>query len=230
MKVEIWSDVVCPWCGIGQRRLERALEGFGGEVEVVHRSFQLDPGYSGAPRPVSDMLRDKYGAGEAQQRAMSERIEALAAAEGLAPYRAGQGLVGNTRLVHELLAMAEARGLGDAAWRAAYRAYFGQGRAVFSLEDVVGLAAEVGLDAEEAREALEDGRYREAVEGDLREARALGVTGVPFVVVDRKYGVSGAQSVEVFRQVLERAWGERAPQAVIGGEGDGTCGPEGCEV
>lgn len=212
MKIEIWSDVICPWCGIGLNRLERALEGFEhrDEVEVVHRSFQLDPRYSGEPRPVREMLSQKYGMGPAQLDAMVARVEAIAAADGLSPYQAGANRAGNTRLAHELLALASERGLEDAAWRRLYRAYFGEGRSVFEVESLVELGQELGLDPDEVRGALADGRYRGRVAADDEEARALGATGVPFVVVDRRYRIAGAQPLEVFRDVVERAWRERA--------------------
>ena len=206
MKIEIWSDVICPWCGLGQHRLDRALTELGrDDVEVVHRSFQLDPRAPERVRPVREMLAEKYGANDAQLRASQARIEAMAAADGLTPYHVADNVVGNTHLAHELLAMASERGLEDAAWKRIYKAYFAEQRSIFTLDDLVGLGAELGLDRDEVRSALTEGRYREKVDRDAREAQALGATGVPFVVIDRKYGIAGAQPLEVFRKVLEKA-------------------------
>lgn len=229
MKIEIWSDVICPFCGIGQHRLDAALADFEHreDVEVVHRSFQLDPSFPpGTTRPTGEMLRAKYGMSQAQLEANTGRIEAMAAADGLSPYKVGDNLVGNTRLAHELLALAAERGLEDAAWKRLYRAYFGEGRSIFDLESLVPLGVEVGLQEDEIREALTSGRYTDKVEADGREARALGATGVPFVVIDRRLGMSGAQPLEVFRGALAKAWSER-PQPVLV-EGEDVCGPDGC--
>lgn len=211
MKVEIWSDVICPWCGLGQHRLEAALAGLAhrDQVEVVHRSFQLDPAHPPGTRPVRAMLAAKYGMSDAQVQASTRQIEDMAAAEGLAPYRVLDNQVGNTRLAHELLAFAAERGHEDAAWKRLYRAYFGEGRSIFDVDALVALGEELGLDGPELRAALESGRHRDKVEEDGREARALGCRGVPFVVIDRRFGVSGAQPVEVFRSALQRAWDAR---------------------
>src|SRR5690606_28049777 len=198
MKIEIWSDVICPWCGLGQHPLEKALAGFEhrADVEVLHRSFQLDPSFPNRTEPVRSMLARKYRMNDAQLDATFRRVESLAAAEGLSPYVVGDNVVGNTRLAHELLAMASERGLEGAAWKRLYRAYFGERRSIFDLESVAALGAELGLDAADVRAALLEGRYRARVEADGREARALGASGVPFVVIDRKYAVAGAQPVE----------------------------------
>ena len=209
MKIEIWSDVICPWCGIGQHRLEAALADFPhrDEVEVVHKSFQLDPRFPpGTTVTSTEMLRTKYRLTDAQILANTSRIEALAAADGLKPYRVTGNLVGNTQKAHELLAFAAERGLEDAAWKGLYRAYFGEARSVFDVESLVVLAVELGLDVVEAREALTSGRYAAKVAADAKEAQTLGATGVPFVVIDRRFGISGAQPTETFRAALARAW------------------------
>src|SRR5690606_30069909 len=150
-----WSDVICPWCGLGQHRLELALAGFAEQVgprareqvDLVHRSFQLDPRYSGSPEPARRMLARKYGMNAAQLDAAFRRVESLAASDGLSPYIVGDNRVGNTRLAHELLAFASERGLEDAAWKHLYRVYFGEGRSIFELEGLVELGTELGLDA-----------------------------------------------------------------------------------
>lgn len=214
VRVDIWSDVVCPWCGLGQARLDKAIERFGRErVTVVHKSFQLDPAFPATSRPVREYLAAKYRLGEGELVGMFARIEGLAAREGIVPYRVGDNRIGNTRLAHELLAMAKDKGMEDRAWKRLYRAYFGEGRSIFEREALVALGVELGLDATEVEAALVDGRYRAAVEADVREARSLGVSGVPFVLVrpaggtdaGRRYGVAGAQEVATFTKVLETA-------------------------
>jgi predicted DsbA family dithiol-disulfide isomerase len=231
MKVEIWSDVVCPWCGLGKHRLGRALAQFPqrDEVEVVHRSFLLDPGAEPGVHPVRDHLARKYRLDDAQLDASFARIESLAAAEGLVPYHVGDNVTGNTRLAHELLALASERGVEEAAWKRIYRAYFGERRSIFDLESLVELGRDVGLDPDETRAALSDHRYRAKVDADDREARALGATGVPFVVIDRRYGVSGAQPTPTFLAVLEQAFREQPSPAPVATE-NAACGPDGCEL
>lgn len=204
MKVEIWSDVICPWCGLGQHRLNLAAADFTG-VEIIHRSFQLDPRAPAQPRPVRDMLRAKYRMTDAQLAEQFTRIEGLAAADGLSPYIVGDNQVGNTHLAHELLAMASQRGHEAAAWAHLYRAYFGEARSIFDLDALVTLGAELGLDADEVRAALTDRRYRDRVDRDGLEAQQLGATGVPFVVIDRRLAIAGAESTDTFRKALERA-------------------------
>ena len=208
MEIEIWSDIVCGWCYLGKRRLERALERFDGrdDVRVVHRAFELDP-----MRPVDEtesiqsVLRAKYGWTPSQVDAAGAQIRRLAAEEGLEYRATAGGVIGNTRRAHELVRAAVAAGRGDAMLERLYRAYFTEGGSVFDVGSLVALAVEVGLDEADVRAALDDGRYTAAVEADNREARALGARGVPFFVIDRLFGVSGAQPVEVFVDVLTRA-------------------------
>jgi predicted DsbA family dithiol-disulfide isomerase len=212
MHIDIWSDVVCPWCYLGKRRIERALEDFEhrGEVSIAHRSFQLDPS---KPRHVTtsrrQMLMAKYHLAEDQVRAMDEKMERTAAADGLT-YRLGEeGLTGNTFDAHRVLHLAKARGRENDVLDRLYRAYFSEQRSLFDTNSLVTLADEAGLDADEARRVLEGDAYAQEVAADLSEARMLGISGVPFFVIDERYGVSGAQPVAVFRQALAHAWANR---------------------
>ena len=208
MDIEIWSDIVCGWCYLGKRRLERALERFDGrdQVRLVHRSFELDPMRpAGKTESIYSVLRAKYGWTPDQVDAAGVQIQALAAEEGLVYQRTSDGVIGNTHLAHEVMHAAVASGHGDAMLERLYRAYFTEGRSVFDVDSLVALAVEVGLDASDLRAALDQGRYNAAVETDNREARALGARGVPFFVIDRRFGVSGAQPVEVFVDALTRA-------------------------
>ncbi|MDH6227569.1 DsbA family oxidoreductase [Streptomyces sp. MJP52] len=233
MRVEIWSDIACPWCYVGKARFEKALAGFAhrDEVEVVHRSFELDPGRAkGDVEPVLGLLAAKYGMSEEQARAGEANLAAQAAGEGL-PYRAEGRDHGGTFDLHRLLHLAKERGRQGELLDLFYRANFAEERSVFADADeyLVELAVRAGLAEDEVRAVLGDpAAFADEVRADEREAAELGVGGVPFFVIDRRYGVSGAQPAELFSQALAQAWGERSPLTVLS-DGD-ACGPEGCEV
>jgi len=207
MRVDIWSDIVCPWCYLGKRRFERALAAFEdrAEVEVVHRSFQLDPTRpKGQTQKRREMLMSKYHLTAAQVQTMDVRMEETAAADGL-EYHLGDGVTGNTFDAHRLLHLAGARDQQDATLERFYRAYFTEGRSLFDDDSLRALAVESGLDAVDVAGVLAGDTYAEAVATDIREAQALGANGVPFFVFDNRFGVSGAQATDVFAQVLARA-------------------------
>ncbi|MCW2807189.1 MAG: DsbA family oxidoreductase [Marmoricola sp.] len=241
MRIDIWSDVVCPWCYIGKRRLETALgrTGHGDDIEVVYRSFQLDPAAPRVPeQTVAESLGAKYGGGPEAGQQMVERVEAVAAEEGLL-FRLGEAKRVNTIDAHRLLHLALAQ--GGPALQATLKeellaAYFLRAENVADHDLLRRTAEKAGLDTDRVEQALGSDEYADAVEADIREAAGLGATGVPFFVIDRKYGVSGAQPVEAFVQVLERAWSEAhpplqhlGPQHV--GQQDGeVCGPDGCAI
>ncbi len=229
MRIEIWSDVVCPWCYIGKRRLEAALADFAhaDDVEIVWRSFQLDPSAPDTPvETVAEHLGRKYGGGADVGRQMIDRVEAVAAEEGMI-WRHHESLRVGTMDAHRLLhAAGDLRG---ELKEALLRAYFVEAQNVADHETLSRIAAEVGVDEVAVKEVLTTDRYADDVEADIRQAAAFGATGVPFFVIDRKYGVSGAQPVETFRQVLDRAWADSHPALeVIGGED--ACGPDGCAI
>lgn len=234
MQIEIWSDVVCPWCYIGTRRLQTALADFphADEVEVVYRSFQLDPGAPTEPtETVAESLGRKYGGGPAAGQQMIDRVEAVAAEEGLV-FRLGQaqrvGTVDAHRLLH--LALDESPATQRALKEELLAAYFTRAANVADHEVLRSAAASVGLDAARVEQVLAGDAYADAVETDIRQAAAYGASGVPFFVVDGSYGVSGAQPAETFRQVLDRAWADSHPTLQpVGGDGE-VCGPDGCPV
>jgi predicted DsbA family dithiol-disulfide isomerase len=203
VKIEVWSDIVCPWCYIGKRRLETALGNVEAAVEVEWKSFQLDPGFPrGKAVPVYDALAEKFGGGREQVREMTGRVAALAAAEGL-EYDFEHGVMVNTFDAHRLAHHAKSQGLGPEMHERLMRAQLVEGATVNDVDTLVRLAEEVGVEG--ARPVVTSDRYTDEVEADIREARLLGATGVPFFVLDRKYGVSGAQPVEVFEQALRTA-------------------------
>ena len=219
MKVEIWSDVVCPWCYIGKRRFESALSTFAHRdgVEVIYRSFELDPtAQVDSGKSVTERLAQKYGVSEEQAAAMNARVTGIAAGEGL-EYHLEKARHANTVKAHRLIHLAASKGLQDAVLERVMTAYFSAGENIGETETLVRLAAEAGLDADEARAALEGDAYTDAVRADERRAQMLGINGVPFFVIDERYGVSGAQPTELFLQVLEETWAENHPLLKVTG-------------
>jgi predicted DsbA family dithiol-disulfide isomerase len=234
MRIEIWSDVVCPWCYIGKRRMETALAAFqqahpDAEVDVHWRSFELDPSAPNVPtQTVAEHLGAKYGGGAAGGQQMIDRVEAVAAEEGLV-YRLGKAQRANTVDAHRLLHLAQDEGRQGELKEALLAAYFVEARNVADHDELTRIAAAVGLDEVRVKEVLTTTEYADAVEADVRQAVAYGATGVPFFVVDQKYGVAGAQPADVLGQVLERAWTESRPALDVVG-GDDSCGPDGCAI
>lgn len=205
MQVEIWADIVCPWCYIGKARFDKALAGFEHRdaVEVVHRSFELDPGRAAADVvPVSRMLAEKFGPQAAE---MDAGVAKLAAEEGL-EYRLDR-VVGNTFDVHRLLHFAGEHGLRDELTGAVFHANFAEARSLFTADDLVDVAVKAGLDGDEARAVLADpAKFADEVRADERLAREIGISGVPFFLLGRTHAVSGAQPVELLASGLRQAW------------------------
>ena len=235
MQVEIWSDVVCPWCYIGKRRFEAALANFKqrDQVEVVWKSFELDPhAPSTSEDTLNQMLARKYGMSEEKAAAANQRVSTLAAQEGL-DYHLDQAHPGNTFDAHRLIHFAASRGLQGEMKERLMHAYFSEGQPIGDRETLVQLGAEVGLDAEEARAVLAGNEYSDEVNADKREASLLGISGVPFFVIDEKYGISGAQPTELFQQALEQAWSESHPLIQVrasSAEDTGSCDGESCAL
>jgi predicted DsbA family dithiol-disulfide isomerase len=201
VKIEVWSDIVCPWCYIGKRRLESALADFDHDVEVEWRSFQLDPTFPrGEAIPVYEGLAKKFGGGNVRE--MTERVTELAAVEGL-HYDYDHAVMVNTFDAHRVTHHAKSQGLGGEMHERLMRAQLIEGETVNDVDTLVRLAEDIGVEG--TREVATSDKYTAEVEADIREARLLGATGVPFFVLDRKYGVSGAQPVEVFASALRQA-------------------------
>ncbi|MCC6644615.1 MAG: DsbA family oxidoreductase [Polyangiaceae bacterium] len=204
MRIELWADLVCPYCRLGERRLEQAIarSPSPGAVEVTPHAFELDPSLPlGSEQTQLEMLTAKYGMTEAAVVTMQRRIEATAAAEGLTLRLVG-GRTGSTRLAHQLLAHARERGRAAALRERLYRAQFEEQRSIFSADALLPLADEIGLDVDEAAAALSSGAHEEEVRRDQARARQLGVTGVPFFLLDGARVIGGAQAPAVFDAAL----------------------------
>ena len=233
MKVEIWSDIVCPFCYIGKRRFEHALEKFphADHVEVVWRSFELTPDYQPVTgRNVYESLAEKKGIPLVQAKQMSDHMANMAREVGL-EYDFDHAVPTNTFLGHQLIHLAAKHGKQGAAKERLMAAYYLQGQNLNDINTLATLATEIGLDAGEVRAALTAGTYAEAVRHDEYQAQQINVRGVPFFVFEDKYAVSGAQPTELFAEVLEKVWDESQPAKtapVMLADGP-ACGPDGCE-
>ena len=233
MNVEIWSDVVCPWCYIGKRRFEAALAAFEhrDEVEVRWRSFELDPS---APRhregDYATRLSGKYGVTVDQAEQIIQRMEQTGAGEGL-ELRFDRAQPGNTFDAHRLLHLAADRGVQAQLKERLLAATFTEGQPIGEPDVLVALAAEAGLDAGEAGNVLDGDAYASDVRADEYRATRLGITAVPFFVVDGRYGVSGAQAPEVILSALEQGWRDGHEAALVTTKGQGPgCDADACEL
>ena len=209
IKVDIWSDVQCPWCYIGKRKFEAGAKLFDGEVEVEYHSFELSPDtpveYEGTP---VQYLSERKGMPVAQVEEMLERVTGIAKAVGL-DYDYDHVHQTNTVISHELLHFAKSKGRQLEMKERLLKAYFIDGEHVGRIPDLVAIAVELGYDADEVTEALESHRFLADVKADVALAQEYGIQGVPFFVIDGKYGVSGAQEAEAFANVLAQVKSER---------------------
>lgn len=223
MKIEIWSDVICPFCYIGKAELETALKEWGGEADITHRAFRLSPGQAVVPTDL--MLQKKYGMNAQQVTTSQAQVTARAAQAGLEFHLDGT-LAGDTTDAHRLIALAQGHGKQAEAVDRLYRAYFTDGRNIFDRAVLHEIGAELGLAKGNIDAAFTSSDIDMSIALDQRQAQAYGVRGVPFVVVDGKYAVSGAQPVAAFLQTLQAADAEAKKTPVI--EGD-ACGIDGCD-
>jgi predicted DsbA family dithiol-disulfide isomerase len=231
MNVEIWSDVLCPFCYIGKREFERALERFPNkdQVTVTWRSFELDP--NAPARSELDtygMLAKKYGRTREQAKDMVRNVVDRAASVGL-QYDMDRAVIANSFDAHRLIQLAKTKGLGDQAEERLFRAYFMEGAHIGDHAVLRRLGEEIGLDGAEVERMLMDGSFAEQVRQDERTAQQLGIRGVPFFVLDSKYAVSGAQSAEHFLGALQQAWSERPAPVVLAGDGPSCTPGEDCD-
>jgi predicted DsbA family dithiol-disulfide isomerase len=212
MRVDIWSDIVCPWCYVGKARFEKALSGFAhhDEVEVVYHSFELDPGYPADKRGETNlqMLARKFGMSADQARQADGQVAGLARAEGLGFVAVRP--IGNTFDLHRVIHLGLGNGVQRELLAAVNKAYFAQARQVFDHEVIIDVAAGAGLDPAAVREVLDGDAWADEARQDEAQAHELGIGGVPFFVLDMRLGVSGAQPAELFARALDQAWEGRS--------------------
>ncbi|MCC8410102.1 DsbA family oxidoreductase [Mucilaginibacter sp. UR6-1] len=224
MRVDIWSDIVCPFCYIGKRRFENALEGFDDKVEIVWHSYQLDPEAKYEEGQTLDQyLSKRKGLPLEKASEMNAYVTAQAAELGL-NYNLDTAKIANTLDAHRLLHLAAKYGKQNEVKETLLAAYFTEGKNISDAETLVNTGQKHGLDADEVRRALNEDAYKQDVEEDIYHARQIGVQGVPFFVFNNKYAVSGAQPTELFKQVLDKVKSEEKPQ-VLNADGD-FCGPD----
>ncbi|MFA7745678.1 DsbA family oxidoreductase [Salinicoccus roseus] len=231
MEIEIWSDIGCPFCYIGKRNFEAGLERFESkdEVNVVHKSFRLDPAASTEPdQNMAELLAKKYGKSLEEARQMNRQVSRAAEAAGL-EFNMDAVVPSNTMDAHRLIKMAEAEGKDGEALDHLYYAYFTEGRNVARAEVILEIAQTIGMDTTAVEEMLGSNDYKETVISEQNEATRLGAQGVPFFVINRKYGVSGAQPPEAFLEAIEKAHEEEKPLVDLGGDDGASCGRDGCE-
>ncbi|MEK3734734.1 MULTISPECIES: DsbA family oxidoreductase [Paenibacillus] len=233
MQVEIWSDYGCPFCYIGKRRFEQALEQFPhrDQVQVVYRSFELDPNANYKPGlTLDELLSGKYGMSIEQAKAANENVTRQAASVGL-EYRMDQAVPANSFDAHRLAHYASQHGVMKEMTERLFKAYFTEGQNLQDRAVLADLAAEVGLSRDEAAAVLDSEAFSTEVRADEEAAAKLGVRGVPFFVLGGRYAVSGAQPLEVFTDALQRAYAESNPLVIVNEDGDGgVCTDETCEV
>ena len=234
MKIEIWSDVMCPFCYIGKRNFEMALADFPDKdkIEVEWKSFQLDPTVPEvATESQEDYLVKRKGMSREQVKGMLANVTEMARQAGL-EYHLDKSVMVNSQKAHQLIQFAKTKGLGDEVEEVLFRAFFTDGKNVADLETLKELGKEAGLDEKELESAFTDDQFKYKMNQDIQEARSIGVTGVPFFVFDRKYGVSGAQPSEAFLDTLRKSfteWRKENPEIKLKmSEGqrcrtDGTC-------
>lgn len=210
MKIEIWSDVMCPFCYIGKRHFETALKQFGDteSIEVIWKSFQLDASIPDvAEETYEDYLVKRKGMSRDQVKAMLQNVTNSAKQVGL-DYDFDKSIMVNSHKAHQLIQFAKTKNLGDQAEERLFYAFFTEGKSIADNDVLIQLGKEIGLDEQELQVALTDKKYVQLVQDDIKEARELGVNGVPFFVFDRKYAVSGAQPAQAFLETLKKSFEE----------------------
>ena len=232
MKVEIWSDVMCPFCYIGKRKFESALEQFPqkDKIEIEWKSFQLNPDMKTEPgKSINEYLAEIKGWEPAYAEEVNNHVTKIASEVGL-EYNMDKAVVANSFDAHRFVQYAKTQGKGDDAEEQLFKAYFTDGKNTADHQTLIELGAGIGLDVEELKSVLESNRFSDNVRKDIYEAQQVGARGVPFFVMDRKYAVSGAQQPETFLGALEKSFGEweKAHPATLTTYAEGaTCTPDG---
>ena len=231
MKVEIWSDIVCPFCYIGKRKFENALAEFSGKdtVQIEWRSFQLDPTMENIPgKSIHAYLAERKGCSIDEAKQMNDAMSNMAKDVGL-NYNFDIAIINNTLNAHRLLHFAKSKGMQSAMKERLFHAYYTEGQDVSNIDTLTGLAIELGMEGEEVKAVLLSDAFTKEVELDQYYAQQVGARGVPFFVFNNKYAISGAQPVDVFKEVLDKLWTEENP-LIKGDESGAVCAPDGtCE-
>lgn len=226
LTIEIWSDVICPWCWIGLARFRKALAAFphAEQVAVEHRSFRLMPGM--APRPIREILAAKMGISSDHVPSALRQVEDVAAGEGLA-FRLADTLAGDTIDAHRLIQFAKTKGRGREMLERLYAAYLSEEKSVFDQSVLVALACDAGLIAQDVKAVLASNAFQAEVEADEQSMRTIGASGVPLFAVGERFTVSGAQSPAVFARALAQGWSSAGPMPALASDG-AVCGTNGC--
>ena len=232
MKVEIWSDVMCPFCYIGKRKFETALEQFPQkeQIEIEWKSFQLNPAMKTEPgKSINEYLAEVKGWSPEYAAQMNDHVSSIAAEVGL-EYNMDKAVVANSFDAHRFVQFAKTKGKGDDAEEQLFKAYFTDGKNTADHETLLELGSQIGLDTVELKTVLEGSKFSDQVRNDIYEAQQVGARGVPFFVLDRKYAVSGAQQPETFLGALEKSfseWEKANPAPVLTFAEGATCTPDG---
>ncbi len=232
MKVEVWSDIMCPFCYIGKRNYETALNQFKDKnlVEIEWHSFQLDPTIpvnNEKKVNVYQYLAEAKGMSYEYSKKLHEKLIQTARDAGL-EYNFDKAIVANSFDAHKMIQLAKTKKLGDAAEEILFRAYFTEGRDFGDTDTLISLGKDIGLQENEIRDALKSDEYAQKVEQDIQEANDIGVSGVPFFVFNRKYAIAGAQPPEYFLQTLQKSfeeWTTEHPSRKFSVTGNDVCTP-----
>lgn len=234
MKVEIWSDVMCPFCYVGKKHFENALEQlpFKDKIEVEWKSFQLDPTLpaDGASITTKEYLVNRKGMPEEQIEGIFAHLQQAGKAVGI-EFKQDISIPVNTFRAHRLIHFAQLAGKGNEIEEALFLAHFTNGKNIGDIEVLSAIGESIGLNKDEVKTFLQSEAQTDEVKSDIQEAQTLGISGVPFFVLDRKYGISGAQPVEAFAEALVQAYQESQPKFEMKGDKEaGSCGTDGCEI
>ncbi|WP_262147535.1 DsbA family oxidoreductase [Chryseobacterium foetidum] len=230
MKIEIWSDVMCPFCYIGKKNFENALAElpFKDKIDVEWKSFQLDPSLeTGVSTTTAEYFRDKKGFPEAQAKQMTAQVTEMGKSVGI-DFNFENAIITNTFPAHKLIHLAKKKNLGAEMEEELFKAHFLDGKNIGDEKILINLGENLGLKSEDITEALSNQEIDLEVKHEIIEASQLGISGVPFFVIDQKYGVSGAQPVETFKEAITQAYNENT--VTLSNNNDATCGEDGCEI
>lgn len=232
MKIQVWSDIMCPFCYIAKKNFEKALENspFKNEVEVEWKSFQLDPGFGerSGSMPISDYFIKQKGFSKSQFVQFQTQLKQMGTASGIT-FNQERTIAADTFKAHKLLHLAKENGKADAMEEALFEAHFVNGKDIADIDFLVSLAAQMGLDEEKARKVLSNEKYDYEVQQDIMEAKNLGISGVPYYILGNKYAISGAQPAEIFAKALQQTYKEGL-ESFTPESNDSVCGPDGCSI